>query len=223
MGRKFLVIDDSALMRRVISDIITKNSEYKVLDVACNGEEGLNKLTRNPGYYDLILLDISMPKMNGGFNVGFVYGPWSLKARFMFRYGNKVANVARLNLESMSSANNQASSVNWRWRKDGDVTMMPRAIYVYNNNSAYNYQGSSRYVEDGSFVRFQNLQFGYTFDKKLLKKMHLENLRLYFVADNLYTWSKRDGLDPRQSLTGGSNGQMYSPIRTFSGGINITF
>ena len=40
---------------------------------------------------------------------------------------------------------------------------------------------------------------------------------------NLYTWSKRDGLDPRQSLTGGSNGQMYSPIRTFSGGINITF
>ena len=65
MGRKFLIIDDSALMRRVISDIISKNSEYEVLEVACNGEEGLNKLTRNPGYYDLVLLDINMPKMNG--------------------------------------------------------------------------------------------------------------------------------------------------------------
>ena len=65
MGRKFLVIDDSALMRRVISDIITKNSEYEVLDVACNGEEGLNKIIKNPGYYDLIMLDINMPKMNG--------------------------------------------------------------------------------------------------------------------------------------------------------------
>ena len=65
MGRKFLIIDDSALMRRVISDIITKNSEYEVLDVACNGEEGLNKIIKNPGCYDLILLDINMPKMNG--------------------------------------------------------------------------------------------------------------------------------------------------------------
>ena len=65
MGRKFLIIDDSALMRRVISDIISKNSEYEVLDLACNGEEGLDKITRHPGYYDLILLDINMPKMNG--------------------------------------------------------------------------------------------------------------------------------------------------------------
>ncbi len=65
MGRKFLIIDDSALMRRVISDIISKNSEYEVLDVACNGEEGLDKISGHPGYYDLILLDINMPKMNG--------------------------------------------------------------------------------------------------------------------------------------------------------------
>ncbi len=65
MGRKFLVIDDSALMRRVISDIIKENSEYEVLDIACNGLEGLNMILKCPGYYDLILLDINMPKMNG--------------------------------------------------------------------------------------------------------------------------------------------------------------
>lgn len=65
MGRKFLIIDDSALMRRVISDIIKENSEYEVLDIACNGLEGLNMILKCPGYYDLILLDINMPKMSG--------------------------------------------------------------------------------------------------------------------------------------------------------------
>lgn len=65
MGRKFLIIDDSALMRRVISDIIKQNSEYEVLDFAVDGVEGLDRLIRSPGYYDLVILDINMPKMNG--------------------------------------------------------------------------------------------------------------------------------------------------------------
>ncbi len=65
MGGKFLIIDDSALMRRVISDIIKQNSEYEVLDTAGNGVEGFDRLVSHPGYYDLIILDINMPKMNG--------------------------------------------------------------------------------------------------------------------------------------------------------------
>ncbi len=65
MGRKFLIIDDSALMRRVISDIIKQNSEYEVLDIAVNGVEGLDKMVAHPRYYDLVILDINMPKMNG--------------------------------------------------------------------------------------------------------------------------------------------------------------
>ena len=65
MGRKFLIIDDSALMRRVISDIIKTNSEYEVLDVAVDGVEGFDKLVSHPNYYDMVILDINMPKMNG--------------------------------------------------------------------------------------------------------------------------------------------------------------
>lgn len=52
-------------MRRVISDIIKQNSEYEVLDFAADGVEGLDKLVLHPGYYDLVILDINMPKMNG--------------------------------------------------------------------------------------------------------------------------------------------------------------
>lgn len=63
--KKILIIDDSALMRRVISDIIKMNSEYEVLDTAVDGVDGLDKLVAHPGYYDLVILDINMPKMNG--------------------------------------------------------------------------------------------------------------------------------------------------------------
>lgn len=66
MGKKFLIIDDSALMRRVISDIIKENSDdVEALDTAINGLEGFDKLVSKPGYYDLVILDINMPKMNG--------------------------------------------------------------------------------------------------------------------------------------------------------------
>lgn len=66
MGKTFLIIDDSALMRRVISDIIKENyDDVEALDTAVNGLEGFDKLVSKPGYYDLVILDINMPKMNG--------------------------------------------------------------------------------------------------------------------------------------------------------------
>ena len=145
---------------------------------------------------DIVYLGNSQPKMNGGFNLTFSYGPWQLKARFNYRWGNKIINAARRDLESMSSAYNQASSVNWRWRKDGDETMMPRAIYVYDSNSAYNYQGSDRYVEDGSFLRLNNLQISYAFPKKTIKKWGLSELKLFGSLDNVFCWTKYSGIDP---------------------------
>lgn len=151
---------------------------------------------------DIVYLGNSLPKLSGGFNVTLAYGRWSLKARFMYRYGNKVVNAARQALENMSSAYNQCSTVNWRWRKDGDVTPIPRAIFVYDNNSAYNYQGSDRYVEDGSFVRFQNLQISYNFEKKLIKKWGLTDLRIFASMNNLFCWTKYSGVDPEISVGG---------------------
>ncbi len=65
MGKKILIIDDSALMRRVISDIIKTRSEYEVAGIARDGLEGLEKITKNPEEYDAIIMDINMPKMTG--------------------------------------------------------------------------------------------------------------------------------------------------------------
>ena len=65
MSKKLLIIDDSALMRRVISDIIKSDIRYEVADIASNGLEGFDLIVANPNKYDVILLDINMPKMNG--------------------------------------------------------------------------------------------------------------------------------------------------------------
>ncbi len=175
---------------------------------------------------DIVYLGNSHPKLYGGFNFNFTYGRWGLRARFFYRYGNKVINAARMALENMSSAYNQCSSVNWRWRKDGDVTPIPRAIYVYDDASAYNYQGSDRYVEDGSFVRFQNLQISYSFDKKKIKKYGLTNLQLYASMNNLFCWTHYSGVDPEISVGGWGvatdNSQTPNP-KSFTASLQIGF
>ena len=150
---------------------------------------------------DVVYLGNSLPKVSGGFNLTLRYGPWSVKARFMYRFGNKVINIARMNLENMYGTNNQSATVNYRWRKEGDATPMPRAMY----NAGWNFQASDRYVEDGGFVRFQNLQIAYNFDRKKIKKWGLSNLQAYASINNLYVWTKYSGTDPEVSARG------YSP------------
>lgn len=171
---------------------------------------------------DIVYLGNSMPKVNGGFNFTIKYGNWSLKPRFMFRFGNKVVNAARMNLEEMFNTYNQCSTVNWRWRKDGDETPIPRAMY----NTAYNFQGSSRYVEDGSFVRFQNLQISYNFPKKQVQKLGLNSLQLYGSMNNLCCWTKYSGVDPEVS-TGGwgvaTDNSQTPRSKSFTLSVNVGF
>ena len=171
---------------------------------------------------DIVYLGNSLPKVNGGFNLTLRYGPWTLKGRFNYRFGNKVVNLARMSLEEMFGTNNQSATVNYRWRKDGDVTPMPRAMY----NAGYNWQNSDRYVEDGGFVRFQNLQLAYNFDRKLIKSWGLSNLQAYISLNNLYVWTKYSGIDPEVSARG------YNPAldssktprsRQFTATLNIGF
>ena len=156
---------------------------------------------------DIVYLGNSLPKVNGGFSFTFNYGQWSLKTRFNYRFGNKIVNGARMSLEEMFNSYNQCSTVNYRWRKDGDgwdaanaeqTPVLPRALY----NMAYNFQGSDRYVESGSFVRFQNLQISYSVPKKKLKKIGLNTLRTYASINNLFIWTKYSGIDPEVG-TGG--------------------
>ena len=102
---------------------------------------------------------IAIPKLTGGFGFTLRYDRFSLNVFCNYRWGNKIVNMARMNAENMYHAYNQCTTVNWRWRKEGDVTDMPRAVY----NQGYNWLASDRYVEDGSFsaceVHYASLPF----------------------------------------------------------------
>lgn len=141
---------------------------------------------------DIVYLGNSNPLFNGGFGPTFRYGNLSCTMFFNFRVGNKIVNAARMYAENMYSTNNQSVAVNWRWRKDGDVTNMPRALY----DLGYNWLGSDRYVENGTFLRFKYLTFNYAFPKKLLKPVKLDRVNLYLTFNNLLVFTKYTGVDP---------------------------
>lgn len=174
---------------------------------------------------DIVYLGSSNPKFNGGFGFDFRYGRWSLKTNFNFRVGNMVVNKAKMAAESMRSNNNQMASVNWRWRKNGDVTEIPRAKNA-NAGDSYNALSSDRYVEPADFLRFQYLQLGYSVDPKKLKRYGLTNLRISASGNNLIFWTKYSGVDPEHAQRG------YSPAfdnsqtprsRSFTFSLNFGF
>lgn len=144
---------------------------------------------------DIVYLGNCNPKIYGGFGFTLKWKNLSMNTFFNFRAGNKIVNYARMNAENMYSNNNQSIAVNWRWRKEGDVTDMPRALYQY----GYNWLGSDRYVEDGSFLRLKYITFNYAFERDLLKKIKLQSLNLYLTLNNVLTFTKYTGVDPEIS------------------------
>jgi hypothetical protein len=82
---------------------------------------------------------------------------------------------------------------------------------------------SDRFLTSASYLSLQSINFGYTLPTLLAHKLQLQKLRFYVSADNVWLWSKRQGLDPRQSFTGTTTASYYAPIRTISGGLTITF
>jgi len=199
-----------------------------------------------------------MPIFTFGFNNTVHYKNFDLTVFINGSYGNKVLNYSAINLSSMTSMwNNQLAIVADRarlveintaqtypyvnstgktvsnWYDDIDNvkvanpgTSVPRAIQNDPNN---NTRISSRYIEDGSYLRIKNIAIGYNFDKKLLKPLHFESLRIYANIQNLYTLTKYTGFDPEVGASTASgnvygldNGRYPSP-QVYSFGLNLSF
>lgn len=141
---------------------------------------------------DIVYLGNSLPKFMGGFGTNLRWKQLSLNLFFNFRTGNKVVNSARMEAENMYTNDNQSIAVNWRWRKEGDLTQMPRALYNY----GYNWLGSDRYVEDASFLRFKYMTFNYAVPTQYLKPYKLNTLSFYLTFQNLLVFTNYTGVDP---------------------------
>ena len=148
---------------------------------------------------DIVYLGSSLPKLNGGFGFRISWGRLSWSNQFNFRYGNRIVNGSRQNAEMMYNTDNTSAAINWRWRVEGDNTIMPRALHQY----GYNSLGSDRYVEDGSFLRWNNTVLNYSLDPKITKKLHVSNISFSFNLNNVLTLTKYSGLDPESAGSGG--------------------
>ena len=192
-----------------------------------NGGDAIDEDINHDGQInalDIVYLGSSLPKLTGGFGFSFNYGDWRLNTQFNYRVGNKILNKARLHAEAMIGNDNQSQAVNYRWRKEGDVTSIPRAMY--GDNSNYNTLISDRFVEDGSYLRMNYIQLNYTIRKKYLKWAGVNRVSLYASANNPFIITKYSGVDPDISSGG------YAPAidnaqtprsRSYTLGITVEF
>ena len=169
--------------------------------------EDINK-DGNINELDIVYLGSSLPKITGGFGIKFNYGRLTLNNQFNFRIGNQIINAARMNAESMYSNNNQSKAVNWRWRIEGDLTVIPRALFNY----GYNWLGSDRFVENGSFVRLNYTQLSYSVDPAIVKSLGMSQIRMYISANNLFCLTTYSGADPEVGY--GGYGMVYDASQT---------
>lgn len=178
--------------------------------------------------YDMVYLGNSNPKCYGGFGINLYYGRFELNASFNFRMGNQIINLARAQYESMTNNGNQSFATTWRWRKNGDITDIPRAINTQNGAVSYNSLPSDRYVENGDYLRLQYIQLKYNFDSKAawMKKVHIKSLNLSATINNVFCLSKYTGTDPEVSIGGygvATDTSKTPRARSFTANINVGF
>jgi len=166
----------------------------------------------NIDYKDIVYLGNANALLHGGFGPRIRYKSITLDAFFNFRYGFDVINQTKIDMEKMYDFNNQSTAVERRWAQsydnpaDAPPNLLPRALY----RQGYNWLGSDRFVEDGSFLKFRSLSITYGFDKNLVKKIGMTDMRLSFTVYNLYTWTKYTGMNPEVNIRNISSNNIFS-------------
>ena len=184
-------------------------------------ESGREK-TNDYNSADYYLCGTALPDAYGGFGTSFAWKGFDLSVDFSFQIGGQVYDSDYAGLMASPYANSKGSNFHAdilkSWTADNN-TNIPRLQF----GDEYSVATSSRFLTDASYLSLNNINFGYTLPKMITKKVGIERLRFYVAADNIWVWSKRQGLDPRQSITGSATGSYYAPIRTVSGGVTLTF
>ncbi|MCM1501119.1 MAG: TonB-dependent receptor [Bacteroidales bacterium] len=183
---------------------------------------------------DQTVIGHGLPVHTGGFQNNFEYMGFDLSIFFQWSYGNDVINYNRAKLEDMTvrNANRLASAANhWTPRIDnGDGTYTDGNYTDYLCGVEGDIPGinTDRVVEDASFLRLKNVQLGYNFPAKLLRRMKISSMRIYVSGQNLWTWTRYTGYDPEvstrnSSLTRGFDYSAYPKTTSYTFGVKVTF
>ena len=169
----------------------------------------------------------AQPKLVGGLTNKVSWKGFDLSVFFQGSYGNSILNFSNVTLVNTGAdlQNNQARQALKRWQKEGDITSVPK----YVNGNTYNNYLSSRFLEDGSYLRLKNVSFGYNFPKKWMSKYKVGNARVYASAMNLWTLTRYSGPDPEVSTLDGSTSAQgidfftFPQIKTVLVGLSLSF
>ena len=176
---------------------------------------------------DKVDLGNGLPKYTFGFNVNLAWKGFDLSANFTGAAGFQIAQSYR---DPSSSQANYSRRILKRWTGEGTSNEIPRVTY----GDVGNWLFSDLYLQDGDYIRLQNLTMGYDF-KKLISWKGLSKMRLYFQVQNLFTLTKYDGMDPEIGSFNGTDGNSsdawvsgvdmgyYPHPRTFIVGLNLAF
>ncbi|MDT0678552.1 SusC/RagA family TonB-linked outer membrane protein [Autumnicola musiva] len=166
----------------------------------------------------------AQPDIIGGFSGKLFYKNFELSARFNYSVGNEIYNETRRHLESLSgSTKNQSVVALNRWTPDNPSNTIPAAR---RGRPGY---FSDRYIEDGSYLRMQDLTLAYVFPTNLLEKLNFKNIMIFVSGENLLTVTDYSGFDPEVSgygqnaLSQGIDQDVYPTAKTFRIGLQLGF
>ncbi|WP_348824515.1 SusC/RagA family TonB-linked outer membrane protein [Flavobacterium aestuarii] len=202
----------------------TKDEPSVLGDVLYKDQDGDGLITNK----DYVSMGNPHPEFTYGFTNNFKYKSFELNIFLQGSQGNKILNLTkRAGTTNSALYQNQLEEAADFWTVDNVNAQYPRPILDAKGHA--NMVISDRYVEDGSYLRIQNVTFAYSLPSDIISKINLSKVRLYTGIQNLYTFTKYSGYDPEVGslnqdalLTGVDNGRYPSP-RTFTMGLNVEF
>jgi TonB-linked SusC/RagA family outer membrane protein len=195
-----------------------------------NGKVVSTELTNDYTKANLQEVGSASPKFTGGFDNNFSYCGFALSVTTNFVYGNEIYNYDRQDLDSDGAYpgyNMMKLKKGWsRWEKAGDIATHPKLVMNGNKDSN---KTSSRYLEDGSFLRIRNIKLSYELPSSWTKSIRLASAKIYVSGDNLFTFTSFSGMDPEVNMRtedwnlAGFYYSSYPVSRQYMFGIELKF
>ncbi|WP_316835920.1 TonB-dependent receptor [Pedobacter nutrimenti] len=174
---------------------------------------------------DRTFIGSAQPKFTYGVNNTLTYGNFGLTFLFQGVQGNDIYNASRMELESLNDSKNQLATVLNRWTPQNRTTDIPKAVKDDTDNT----KTSSRFVENGSYLRLKTATLSYNFGQMALGKLKMSKVMIYASSYNLLTFTKYKGFDPEVNQYDANGPSMgvdygtYPQSRTFLFGVNVGF
>ena len=194
--------------------------------VDAEGNPVMKKVRKTTTQYDdadYYLCGTALPDVYGGFGTTLNYKGFDLSVDFGYQIGGQVYDGDYAGMMSSPTASSKGTNFHADIFKSWSTANPNSNIPRFQFGDSYSTATSDRFLTDASYLSLNNINFGYTLPLAVTRKAGMEKVRIYFAADNVWLWSKRQGLDPRQSISGSVTNSYYAPIRTLSGGLTVTF